>query len=107
MFHALRWLTVQQEVQYNRSVMMYKVFNSTVPTYLINAFKAKFKSPSHNLRSNVCSSQMFQVSLPRTESFKRSFLYSGATLWNNLPEVVKNAVTVNSFKLLCKKCILY
>ena len=55
---------------------------------------------------DVSSSQRFYVNLPNSELFKRSFLYSGAMLWNNLPELVKNAASLNNFKFLCKKNIL-
>ena len=35
---------------------------------------------------------------PRTDYFKRSFLYSGAQLWNNLPVDLRQASSLTDFK---------
>ena len=44
---------------------------------------------------------------PSTNYLKRSFSYSGAMLWNNMPKKrLKNAVYVNHFKRLIKNLSL-
>ena len=43
---------------------------------------------------------------PSTNYLKRSFSYSGAMLWNNMPKSLKNAVSVNHFKRLIKNLSL-
>ena len=35
---------------------------------------------------------------PRTDYLKRSFSYSGASLWNDLPEDVRTAKSLRNFK---------
>ena len=42
------------------------------------------------------------VSYISTNYLERSFSYSGAMLWNNLPKCLKNAVSVNNFKHIIK-----
>ena len=43
---------------------------------------------------------------PSTNYLKRSFSYSRAMLWNNMPKSLTNAVPVNHFKQLIKKVAL-
>ena len=43
------------------------------------------------------------LSKPSTNYLKRSFSYSGAMLWNNLPKNLKNAASVEHFKRNIKK----
>ena len=40
---------------------------------------------------------------PNCELFRKSFMYSGAAIWNSLPLHVKNATSVNTFKSLYLK----
>ena len=40
---------------------------------------------------------------PKSELFSKSFMYSGAAIWNSLPLLVKNATSVNTFKCLYLK----
>ena len=35
---------------------------------------------------------------PRTDYLKRSFSYSGASLWNSLPESLRSSLSLSSFK---------
>ena len=38
------------------------------------------------------------LSQPRTDYLKRTFLYSGAQLWNNLPVDLRQAFSLTDFK---------
>jgi len=50
------------------------------------------------------SPPIYYLSMSNEANFlKRSFSYSGAVLWNNLPKCLKNAVSVNNFKQIIKK----
>ena len=44
------------------------------------------------------ASQKLYLSKPRTDYLKRSFNYSGASLWNDLPEDVRTAKSLRNFK---------
>ena len=41
--------------------------------------------------------------LTHCELFRKSFMYSGAVIWNSLPIHVKNATSINTFKSLYLK----
>ena len=43
---------------------------------------------------------------PKTEFRKRSFQYSGAFLWNNLPAVVENTSSLNDFETMSTSLII-
>ena len=43
---------------------------------------------------------------PSTNYLKRSFSYSGAMLWNNMPKSLENAVSFNHFKRIIKNLSL-
>ena len=57
----------------------------------------------YNLRD---SEGKLTLSKPSTNYLKRSFSYSGAMLWNNMPKSLKTTVSVNHFKQLIKKVAL-
>ena len=78
--------------------MMYKTMNDLTPEYLQSLF---FQCHSaYNLRN---SEGRLNLSKPSTNYLKRSFSYSGAMLWNNLPKNLKNAASVEHFKRNIKK----
>ena len=62
---------------------------------------------SHSQRHSVYNLRDSEGKLtlpkPNTNYLKRSFSYSGAKLWNNLPKCLRNAVSVNNFKQIIKK----
>ncbi|CAH3188954.1 unnamed protein product [Porites evermanni] len=60
----------------------------------------KRRHSAYNLRN---SEGRLTLSKPSTNYLKRSFSYSGAMLWNNLPKNLKNAASVEHFKRNIKK----
>ena len=81
-----------------KAVMMYKTMNDLAPEYLQSLFSQRHSA--YNLRN---SEGRLTLSKPSTNYLKRSFSYSGAMLWNNLPKNFKNAATVKHFKRNIKK----
>ena len=51
------------------------------------------------------SENKLNVRLPRSNYFKNSFSYSGATLWNRLPYEAKCAESLRSFKREISKAL--
>ena len=72
---------------------MYKCLNGLVPNYLQNLFT--HRCTSYNLRN-----QEYKITLPkpRTDFLKRSFSYSGAKLWNDLPLSIRSSSSLAKFK---------
>ena len=75
---------------------MHKTINKRAPQYLQEMFT--FKENAYSLRD---SDNKFIVPQPRTEYLKRSFSYSGASLWNSLPGSVRSMPSLSSFKAFC------
>ena len=78
--------------------MMYKTMNDLAPEYLRSLF-----SQRHSAYSLRNSEGRLTLSKPSTNYLKRSFCYSGAMLWKNLPKNLKNAASVEHFKRNIKK----
>ena len=77
------------------AIEIYKCRTDNNPLYLNELFKPK--STTYNLRDSKILHQ------PRFNTFTfgyRSFNYYGAKLWNSLPVYLKNAESVNNFKIL-------
>ena len=81
-----------------KALMMFKTMNGLAPDYLQSLF-----SQRHSVYNWRDSEGKLTLPKPNTNYLKRSFSYSGAMLWNNLPKRLKNAVSVNNFKQIIKK----
>ena len=66
--------------------------------YLCSKFERR--ETAYNLRD---SENKLNVPLPRTNYYKKSFSYSGATLWNSLPRDIRQAESLGLFKRLIKE----
>ena len=76
-----------------KALMMFKCLNRLAPAYLQNFFKKR--STDSNLRN---SSGKLKLPKPRTNYLKCSFSYSGALLWNSIPENVRTIKSIGQFK---------
>ena len=77
----------------HKAIVMFKSLNEQAPVYLQNLFHEW--STDYDLRNSVC-----KLTLPRsrTNHLKQSFSYSGALLWNSLPENVREIKSIKKFK---------
>ena len=87
----LKWMYFKERSYFHRCVQMYKCVNTMCPEYL----SCKFKNISHyntrqvnNLNTIKCKTSMGQ----------RSFTYSGAHAWNDLPGAIKLSPSISVFK---------
>ena len=79
--------------------VLYKILYGKAPSYLCEIIHPYV--PARTLRSQQQS--LLQVPRTHTQFYsERSLSYYGPTLWNNLPLNIRNAPTVDSFKLLLK-----
>ena len=79
----------------SKSIMMYNAVNNQTPNYLSSRFFPRNEALSYNLRN---TEGKLSIPQPRTKYCKRSFSYSGAVLWNSLPNEIKLSSTLNEFK---------
>ena len=82
----------------NLATMVYKSLHGLAPDYLCSKFERR--KTAYNLRD---SENKLNVPLPRTNYYKNSFSYSGATLWNSVPRDIRQAESLGLFKRLIKK----
>ncbi len=67
--------------------------NNLTPMYLQELFVTRVSH--YRLGDSEC--KLF-LPKPRTDYLKRSFSYSGASLWNSLPENLRSSSSFSSFK---------
>ena len=90
----LSWSTLAERRTNHKLIMIYKILRDEAPTYLKNDFILG-NDGVYNLRgSNV----NVILPKPKTNFLKKSFKFSGAKLWNNLPLNTKLQNTLLSFK---------
>ena len=92
MFQELGWLPVLNRIDYNKAVLTYRALNNLTPAYITNLLKV------HSL--NLRSSENGSLYVPRssTSLYSGSFSCSAPRLWNALPQCVREAGSLDSFK---------
>ena len=88
---ALGILNLPQQLAYNKGIFMHKVLNNNSPNYLAQLF-ISHQSHYTNSRNN------FYVPRPQPDLFKAITSFSGASLWNSLPQNIKSCISLPCFK---------
>ena len=91
----LGWKNLSRQQKTQRAIMVYKSLHSLAPDYLKSKFQER--QSTYTLRD---SKNKLKVPFPRTNYYKNSFSYSGATLWNSLPLQARKAESLGVFKRL-------
>jgi hypothetical protein len=95
----LHWLPVRYRIWFKVLLLAYKAQNNAAPVYLSDLLSPYI--PSRSLRSE----QQCRLEQPASHSRKygdRAFSVCAPRLWNELPNEIKMAKTVDSFKSLLK-----
>ena len=69
--------------------------NDLTPSYLSDMFTRTSSLSDYGLRS---SRMNFELPKNRTNYFKNSFVFTGAKVWNNLPNALKEEKFLDTFK---------
>ena len=91
---SLGWTSLEERRTVMKARLMYKTVNQLAPQRLCNVFQLSDTVNNYNLRGS--STGLFIPRL-RTEFLKKSFSYSGAKLWNRIPEDIRSSASYNSF----------
>ncbi|CAH1240954.1 Hypp6244 [Branchiostoma lanceolatum] len=105
LLQELEWDTLSTRRQYNSLGIMYKMTNGLVPPHLqplIPSTRGAQSSTRLQLRNNT----HLHVPRCRTQTYKTSFIPHTSSLWNQLPQAVKDARSPAVFKRECKKHLL-
>ena len=96
MLNSLSWMPIIDLIKYHTLVAVYKCTHGLVPSYLHNTFMQISRIHSYSTRqANLAH---LYTRKPKLTKFKRSFTYRGVTLWNELPEHIRNTESLNYFK---------
>lgn len=91
---SLHWLPLCERVEFKINLLVYKSLNGLGPKYLLNLLIPY--QPSRTLRSS--GKGLLTVYSPKTKHGKASFRYCAAYFWNKLPETLRCAPNVATFK---------
>ena len=97
----LNWEKLSLRRKKQKALIMYKTVNYLALDY--NYLKCLFTQrhiKNYDLRN--LEEKLSQLK-PNTNYLKRSFSYSGACLWNNLPQELKSVRSIGQFKRGIKK----
>ena len=93
LLNSLGWDNLSVRRAKQKANLMYKCINNLAPAYLCNLFAPR--TPNYYFRN---AKKKLMLPKPRTDYLKRSFSYSGALLWNNLPEEIRTSNSLGLFK---------
>ena len=93
----LHWLPVAQRIQFKLATLVYKAQHNQAPAYLTNMIVL---SSSVMYREGLRSPSLSAVVVPRhrTQFAERAFAIAGPTIWNSLPQSIRDAATLQSFR---------
>ena len=97
--HNLHWLPVHLRIRFKLLLLMYKCMNGQAPSYLQEHVIPY--TPTRQLRSATHNLVVQPKVLSRSYG-ERSFSFIGPSLWNALPNRIKNSPSVDSFKINLK-----
>ena len=78
MFTELKWMKFLDRVQYQKAVMMFKIFHNLSPSYLQDLFHHTSEIHGRTLRSTT--ENLLYVPKPNIEQFRNSLSYSGSKI---------------------------
>ena len=93
LFSKLGWDNLLTRRKKHYPILLFKTSNDLTPFYLHGLFESR--STGYKLRN---SEHNLFVPTPRTNYGKRSFSYSGAVLWDGLPQNVRTTCSLSQFK---------
>ena len=96
MFAELNWMTFPDRVKFQKSVLMFKIFNNLTPSYLQDHFTLTSDVHQRPLRSTT--ENLLYVPKPNIELFRKSLSYSESKIWNAIPDHVKQSTSIIQFK---------
>lgn len=89
LYENLHLLPISKRFLLNKAKFVHKILSQNAPQYLTPLFTTM---DSHTKRLH-----RLYIPMPRLDLFKKSFLYSGAHLWNSLPNSLKIIESPYSF----------
>ena len=102
MFSDLGWESLQSRRDKHKLIIFYKIMNGFSPGYLRELIPPTVQA---TIRYNLRNSNDIQTIRANTNLFYDSFFPATIRAWNDLPENIKQATSVASFKFLLNRNI--
>ena len=90
----LHWLPISQRIKFKIAVLTFKTLHIGQPSYL--ADNLSLYNPSRNLRSSTAN--LLIIPDIRSEVGRNSFAYSAPTIWNSLPQPLRDCTCLTTFR---------
>ena len=89
----LEWLRIENKIEYDICIFTYKICNNLLPEWLFS-FPTLREVNSRNTR------QSSKLCIPRTKTDMgaRAITVSGPRVWNAVPTIIQNQLTLKAFK---------
>ena len=97
----LNWMSVSDRFKYLTGCLIYKCLNDcNISSSMQNTFINNFSAASsvHNYNTRFSANNCLYVPRPKTEYLKKSLTYYGVILWNDIPQLIRNADNLSDFK---------
>ena len=99
LYREIGWISLQDRRKYQKLVMAFKIKIGLTPDYLCSIFPETVGlTTPYNLRN----ARDLNIINTRTQLFKNSFIPSCISLWNSLPEEIRNIESIATFKYQLK-----
>ena len=92
--NLLQWEPLNEQRLKSKAKMMFKTINNMGAFSLNKLFTFTDEIVTHNLRG---SRNTLRLPKPNTNYMKKSFMYSGASIWNSLPLSLKECSSLANF----------
>jgi len=102
LFLECKLLKVNSVYEYAIAIFMYKIKNDLSPKCMKEYFSINSDIHSYNTRQ----ASLYHVPNYRNDKCQVSIKYQGPTIWNNIPEDIRNSSSLNSFKIHVKRYLL-
>ena len=91
---SCEWLSDENIIRFDRSVMTYKIRNKLSPESLWDKFQQRSSQSSYATRN--CSD--LQIPRLNSEHAKKSYRYSAVKVWNEIPVAIRELPTISRLK---------
>jgi len=76
--------------------MVFKALHNLTPAYIFDLLSPSLND-NYSLRS-YSKGNLKLSTIPNTNYFKRTFIYSSINVWNTVPPLIKTSINLNTFK---------
>lgn len=96
MHERLAWLMVKHRLSANILIYFHRIINTQTPKFLYD--NIIYCSNTHSHYTRGAKSGQITLTLPKSDSMKRTVFYRSTVFWNNLPVVVREIKGKTGFK---------